>query len=61
MRLNRRLSQFLAFAPILFVCWLLDAYLGDYLRYLFLTLLVLGAIVRAVEPSLPKARVPQRN
>lgn len=50
MRLNRRLSQFLAFALGLLVFGLLEAYLGRYLYYLFLALLVLGAIVRALEP-----------
>lgn len=50
MRLNRRLSHFLAGALGFFAGWLLDAYLGRYLLYLFLTLLVLGAIVRALEP-----------
>lgn len=50
MRLNRRLSQFLAGALGLFAGWLLDAYLGDYLVYPFLTLLMLGAIVYALEP-----------
>jgi hypothetical protein len=50
MRLNRRLSQFLAGALGFFAGWLLDAYLGDYLLYPLLTLLMFGPIVYALEP-----------
>jgi hypothetical protein len=50
MRLNRPVSHFLAGTLGFFAGWLLDAYLGRYLHYLFLTILVLGAIARALEP-----------